>query len=176
MSNRTTVEAFEQEFRKTRAACEGAMRQVDDAGLHARINERQNSIAVIVQHLHGNMLSRWTDFLNSDGEKPTRNREGEFAERGLSRQELMRLWEEGWECVFDALAALSDADLARTVEIRNEPHTVALAIVRQIAHYSWHAGQIALIAKHLVGEKWNYLTVPPGGSDAFNRKMGVGGR
>jgi hypothetical protein len=167
------IKAFESEFRKTKAACERAMKQVDDAGLHVQINRRQNSIAVIVQHMHGNMLSRWTDFLVSDGEKPDRDREGEFVERGLPRDELLRLWEEGWRCVFDALAPLTDDELAGTVLIRREPHTVAMAIVRQVAHYSWHAGQIALIAKHLVGEKWQYLTIPPGGSAAFNRTMGL---
>jgi hypothetical protein len=173
MTARTIIESFGSEFRKTKSACEGAIRQVDDTQLHAQINSRQNSIAVIVQHMHGNMLSRWTDFLNSDGEKPTRDREGEFADRRLSRNELMRIWDEGWKCVFAALAPLTDADLTRTVLIRKEPHSVALAITRQIAHYSWHAGQIALIAKHLAGENWQYLTIPPGGSGEFNRKMGV---
>ena len=173
MSTRTTIEAFETEFRKTKSSCEAAIGQLDDAGLHARINPLQNSVAVIIQHLHGNMLSRWTDFLSSDGEKPTRNREAEFAERHLSRERLTGLWEEGWRCVFGALAELTDADLGRTVMIRNEPHTVALAIARQLAHYGWHAGQIALIGKHLLGDRWNYLTVPPGGSSAFNREQGV---
>ncbi len=173
MSQRTTIAAFEDEFRKTKAACEGAMRQLDEAQLHAQINPRQNGVAVIVQHLHGNMLSRFTNFLTTDGEKPTRNREGEFADRKLSREAMMALWEEGWRCVFAALAPLTDEDLARTILIRNEPHTVALAIARQLAHYGWHAGQIALIGKHLLGERWNYLTVPPGGSAAFNQKMGV---
>jgi hypothetical protein len=173
MNPRTVIEAFETEFRKTKSACEGAMRQVDDQQLHTQINPRQNSIAVIVQHMYGNMLSRWTDFLSSDGEKPTRNRESEFVDRHLSRNQLIRLWDDGWKCVFDALSSLTDADLGRTVLIRKAPHTVALAIVRQIAHYGWHAGQIALIAKHLVGENWNYLTIPPGGSAEFNQKMGV---
>src|SRR5579864_8473848 len=112
--------------------------------------------------MHGNMLSRWTDFLISDGEKPSRDRDGEFVDRGLSREQIMTLWEGAWHCVFDALAPLTDADLGRTVMIRKEPHTVALAIVRQIAHYSWHAGQIALVGKHLAGDRWKYLTVPPG--------------
>ena len=109
------------------------------------------------------MLSRWTDFLTTDGEKPTRNRNAEFLDRQLPRDQLMTLWQQGWGCVFDALRPLTDADLARMVAIRNEPHTVALAIARQLAHYSWHAGQIALIGKHLVGHRWKYLTVPPGG-------------
>jgi hypothetical protein len=173
MTNRTTIKAFETEFRNAKSACERAMRQLDEAQLHAQINPQQNSIAVIVQHLHGNMLSRFTNFLTSDGEKPTRNREGEFADRKLSREALMALWEEGWQCVFAAIVPLGDEDLPRTVLIRNEPHTVALAIARQVAHYNWHAGQIALIGKHLLGETWNYLTVPPGGSGAFNQKMGM---
>jgi hypothetical protein len=95
MSTRTTIEAFETEFRKTKSSCEAAMEQLDDARLHARINPLQNSVAVIIQHLHGNMLSRWTEFLSSDGEKPTRNREAEFEERHLSRERLIGLWEEG---------------------------------------------------------------------------------
>jgi Protein of unknown function (DUF1572) len=171
--SRTTIVAFETEFRKTKSSCESAMAQLTDAELHARINPRQNSIAVIVQHLHGNMRSRWTDFLATDGEKPDRDRESEFADRDLPRPQLMALWEEGWRCVFDALAPLTDDDLGRTVKIRSEPHTVALAITRQVAHYGWHAGQIALIGKHFAGERWKYLTIPPGGSQPFNRRMGV---
>lgn len=173
MSSRTTIHALEAEFAKTKSACEWAMGQVDDSGLHTRINPSQNSIAVIVQHLHGNMLSRWTDFLSSDGEKPTRDREAEFVDRQFSRDQLMALWEQGWGSVFSALGPLTDADLGRTVTIRKDPHTVALAIARQLAHYGWHAGQIALIGKHLVGHRWKYLTIPPGGSAAFNKKMGV---
>ena len=164
MTDHTALDAFETEFRKTKSACEKAMGQVHDAGLHAQLNPRQNSIAVIIQHMHGNMLSRWTDFLTTDGEKPTRDREAEFVDRQLPRADLMALWERGWACVFAALAPLTDADLSRTVTIRTEPHTVALAVARQLAHYSWHAGQIALIGKHLVGERWKYLTIPPGGS------------
>jgi hypothetical protein len=172
-TNRITIEAFETEFHKTKSSCEAAMAQLTDAELHARINPRQNSVAVIVQHLHGNMRSRWVDFLTTDGEKPDRDRESEFAERGLPRAQLIMLWEDGWRCVFEALAPLTDEDLGRTVRIRNEPHSVALAIARQLAHYGWHAGQIALIGKHLAGERWKYLTIPPGGSAAFNSRMGV---
>ena len=173
MSDRHLLQAFESEFRKTKRQAEAAMAQVDDAGLHTRLNPRQNSIAVIVQHMAGNLLSRFTDFLTTDGEKPWRGREGEFVDRQLSRPELIDLWERGWACLFGAIAPLTDADLERTVTIRREPHTVFLALVRQTAHYAWHAGQIALIAKHLKGEGWQYLTIPPGGSAEFNRKMGV---
>ena len=173
MSERQLLEAFESEFRKTRRQAEAAIAQVDDAGLHARLNPQQNSIAVIVQHMAGNMLSRFSDFLTTDGEKPNRDRESEFVDRDLPRPKLMSLWERGWTCLFDALAPLTDADLERTVTIRREPHTVFLALVRQTAHYAWHAGQIALIAKHQKGEGWQYLTIPPGGTAEFNRKMGV---
>ena len=173
MQERTLLAALESEFRKTKALAEGAMGQVDDAGLYARLNPRQNSIAVVVQHMAGNMLSRFTDFLTTDGEKPWRDREGEFVDRRLSRPELTDLWDRGWACLFDAIAPLTDADLERTVLIRREPHTVFPALVRQTAHYAWHAGQIALIAKHLVGERWRYLTIPPGGSAEFNRKAGI---
>jgi len=173
LSTRTTMAAFETEFYRTKHYCEAAISQVSDIGLHEQIDPRQNSIAVIMQHLHGNMLSRFTDFLETDGEKPTRNRESEFVDRDLARDTLMSLWDQGWNCVFDALCTLTDDDLWRIVTIRTEAHTVALAIARQVAHYAWHAGQIALIGKSLVGERWKYLTIPPGGSDAFNARMAV---
>lgn len=173
MGDRLVVKAFEDQFRKTKGTSERAMAQVNDAELHAKINPHQNSIAVIVQHLGGNMESRWTNFLTEDGEKPTRNREGEFADRRLTRDEVMAVWERGWQRLFDSVGALTDADLGRTVKIRNEPHSVLQAIVRQIDHTGWHASQIALIAKHLAGDRWQYLTIPPGGSAALNKKMGV---
>ena len=161
MADRRIVGSFEAEFRATKKMADGAIAQLDDALLHVQINPLQNSIAVIVQHMAGNMLSRWTDFLTSDGEKANRGRDGEFIDRQLPRAELLALWERGWKCLFDALAPLTDADLNRKVTIRQEPHSVALAACRQMGHYAWHAGQIALIAKHLKGESWRYLTVPP---------------
>lgn len=167
------VEALRAEFRRYQTYGESVLAQVDEVGLHAQLNARQASIAVIIQHLHGNMLSRFTDFLTSDGEKPTRDRDGEFVDRNLTRPQLMALWQEGWRCVFDALAALTDADLARTVTVRTERQSAAEAITRQVAHYAWHVGQMALIGKHLVGERWKYLTIPPGGSAEYNRRMGV---
>jgi hypothetical protein len=119
------------------------------------------------------MISRFTNFLASDGEKPNRDREAEFVDKHLPRAQLMALWENGWQCLFDGLSVLRDEDLARIVTIRNEPHTVLQALVRQIGHYGWHAGQIALLAKHFKGEGWRYLTIPPQGTEAFNRKMGM---
>jgi hypothetical protein len=173
MSRRAVLESFEAEFWRSRRYVESAVEQVSDDQLHVAINPLQNSIAVIMQHMAGNMLSRFTDFLTSDGEKPTRDRDGEFVERNLDRRELMALWARGWECMFGAIGPLTDEDLSRVVTIRGEPHTVSAALARQVAHYAWHAGQIALLAKHLKGEGWRYLTIPPGGSAEFNRRTGV---
>ncbi len=162
------------EFRKTRSIAERCIEQLNDEELHARINPRQNSVAVIMQHVAGNMLSRWTDFLTSDGEKPGRDREQEFEERGRSRAALLELWQRGWEALFTALEALTDADLRRQVYIRKEPHSVAQAIIRQMAHYNLHLGQIQVIGKHLRGAAWEYISIPPGGSAEFNARMGMG--
>ena len=166
------LHALIDELRKTKRTAERAFGQLEDEDFFFRLNPRQNSIYVIVKHLSGNMLSRWTDFLTSDGEKPGRDRESEFVEELVPRERIMELWEKGWAAVFAALEPLGDADLTRTVTIRGEPHTVAMAAVRQVAHYAYHVGQILLIAKHLRGERWKYLTIPPGGSAEFNRKMG----
>ena len=166
------LQALIDELRKTKRTAERAFEQLEDEDFFFRLNPQQNSIYVIVKHLSGNMLSRWTDFLTSDGEKPGRDRESEFVEELVPRERIIELWEKGWAAVFAALEPLGDADLARTVTIRGEPHTVAMAAVRQVAHYAYHVGQILLIAKHLRGERWDYLTIPPGGSAAFNRKMG----
>lgn len=159
------------EFRKTKSTADAAIAQLNDVELHIRINPSQNSVAVIMQHVAGNMLSRWTDFLTSDGEKPGRDREREFAEIQMPRVALLDRWECGWQALFSALESITDADLNRTVHIRGEPHSVFQAINRQTAHYNLHLGQILLIAKHLRGESWKYLTIPPGGSVAFNQNM-----
>jgi hypothetical protein len=161
------------ELQRYKAMAERALLQLEDSDLLFRLNPQQNSIAVIVRHMAGNMRSRFTDFLTTDGEKPDRNREAEFEERNVSRQQIMAWWEDGWRTVFDALSPLTDADLSRTVMIRNEPHTVFAAVNRQTAHYAYHVGQILLIAKHIRGEKWTYLSIPPGGSEQFNRDKGL---
>lgn len=173
MQESPIVDACAAEFRKIKSQCEAAMAQLGDDQLHVRINPHQNSIAVIVQHMAGNMLSRWTDFLHADGEKPTRDRESEFVERGLSRGELMAQWERGWAALFAALGDLRDADLMRTIHIRREPHTVIGALTRQISHYAQHLGQIVLIGKHIRGAEWRYLSIPPGQSAAFNAARGM---
>ncbi len=146
---------------------EAAMAQVTDDQLHEALDPEMNSIALIVKHLAGNMRSRWTDFLNSDGEKPDRNRDSEFVEAPATREELMKLWEDGWARVFDALTPLADADLTRTVTIRGEAHSVMQAINRQLAHYASHCGQIVFLAKHLQHEHWKSLSIPRNKSSEF---------
>jgi uncharacterized damage-inducible protein DinB len=161
-------------FHYYKKLAEGAMAQVSDEQLFATLDDEMNSIAIIVKHMAGNMRSRWTDFLTCDGEKPDRNRDSEFIEPPATRQDLLRLWNEGWERVVQALQPLSDADLQRTVSIRGEPHSVMQAINRQIAHYSYHAGQIVFLAKHFRGSDWKSLTVPRNKSAEFNRKILAG--
>lgn len=134
-----------------------------------------NSIAVIVQHLHGNMLSRWTDFLTSDGEKPGRDRDAEFEPRTFSsREEILKLWVDGWSCVHNAVDALQPADLERTITIRAQPHTVIDAVHRQIQHYSYHAGQIVLLARWMKGSAWKTLTIARGKSRDY-KPTGIAG-
>lgn len=128
-----------------------------------------NSITMIIKHLHGNMLSRWTDFLTTDGEKPGRNRDEEFEESGHSYEQIVQLWDEGWDCMLTAIRGLQDTDLDRTVFIRNEPHIVIDAINRQLAHVPYHVGQIVYIGKMLLKDKWESLSIPKGGSAAFNK-------
>jgi Protein of unknown function (DUF1572) len=147
-------------FRGYKKLAERAMEQVPEEHLFSTLDEEMNSIAIIVKHMAGNMRSRWTDFLTTDGEKPDRNRDGEFEQAPTNRPELMSMWETGWQCVFDAIEPLSDADLGRTVTIRGEPHSVMQAINRQIAHYADHIGQIVLLAKHFAGARWQSLTIP----------------
>jgi hypothetical protein len=158
-------------FRYYKRLAERAMVQVADEQLFTSLDVEANSIAIIVKHMAGNMRSRWTDFLTSDGEKPDRNRDTEFTDAPVTREALMQLWEQGWQSVFSALEPLSDADLTRTVTIRGEPHSVMQAINRQIAHYANHVGQIVLLAKHLQHANWKPLTIPRNQSANFNQKV-----
>jgi hypothetical protein len=163
-------------FRSQKKLADGAVAQVSDEALRRPLDENTNSIAVIMKHVAGNLLSRWTDFLASDGEKPWRNRDEEFIDRFADRRELLAYWEAGWCAVFAALNSLSEADIGRTVTIRGEPHSVPLAIERSLAHTSYHVGQIVLLSRHWAGDAWNTLTIPRGGSTAFNQKVwGSGG-
>ena len=147
---------------------EKAMAQVDDEQLSWQANADSNSIATIVKHMWGNMLSRWTDFLTTDGEKPWRQRDAEFENDVLNRDVMMQQWEEGWQCLFNALDSMTDADLEKIVYIRNEGHTVVEAINRQIAHYSYHVGQIVYISKLRSKEDWNSLSIPRNKSADYN--------
>jgi hypothetical protein len=153
---------------------EGAMEQVTDDQLFLTLDEEMNSIAITVKHMAGNMRSRWTDFLTSDGEKPDRNRDTEFVEPPDTRVDLMRVWNEGWQRVFDALEPLSDSDLERKVTIRGEPHSVMQAINRQLVHYAYHSGQIVFLAKHFKASEWKSLSVPRNKSADFNRRVVAG--
>ena len=161
-------------FRQYKTMGEKAMAQLADEQLFAALDEESNSIAVIVKHMAGNMRSRWTDFLTSDGEKPDRNRDGEFADPPATRAALMQVWEDGWSRVFAALEPLSDADLGRRITIRGEAHSVMQAINRQMAHYGMHSGQIVLLAKHFKGADWQSLSIPKKKSAAYNAAVARG--
>ena len=148
---------------------EGAMSQLRDQDFLVTLDPESNSVAILVKHLAGNMRSRFTDFLTSDGEKPDRFRDREFeVTAATTRADVMQWWEQGWACVFGAIEALKPEDVLRTVTIRNEPHTVLQAINRQIAHYAAHVGQIIFLAKHLRSADWKTLTIPRGKSEEFN--------
>jgi hypothetical protein len=158
------------EFGKMKALAERAMAQLPKDGIFSVPGEGDNSVAVIMKHVSGNMRSRWRDFLSSDGEKPDRKRDAEFAiSADDSREALFARWEEGWAILFAALAPLRQSDLGRTVAIRGEAMTVLEAINRQLTHYAYHVGQIVYLAKHLAGAQWKSLSIPLGASEQFNR-------
>jgi hypothetical protein len=141
--------------------------QLQEVDFYFQPNAASNSIAIIIQHLHGNMLSRWTNFLTEDGEKEWRQRDAEFEVRSLSRNELIDLWEKGWSCFLDTLGSLRKKDLKKTVYIRKEALTVIDAVNRQLAHYPYHIGQIVFIARMIKNESWQNLSIPKGGSKAY---------
>ena len=147
-------------FRNYKKLAEGAMSQVTDEELSRTLDSEMNSIALVVKHMAGNMRSRWTDFLTTDGEKPDRQRDSEFVEPPITRAELMQVWEAGWDHVWRALGLLTDADMDRVITIRGERHSVMQAINRQLAHYPYHVGQIVMLAKHFRSEEWKSLTIP----------------
>ena len=153
---------------------ERAIAQLTDDQLFLTLDAESNSIAIIVKHISGNMLSRWTDFLTTDGEKLTRNRDSEFEDPPATRSALLASWEAGWACLFAALEPLNAADLIRTVTIRGEAHSVLQAINRQLAHYPLHIGQIVLLAKHFAHENWQSLSIPRKGSQDFTRRVVAG--
>jgi hypothetical protein len=162
------------EFRLLKKQGERAMEQLSDEQFFVALDAESNGVAVIVKHLAGNMRSRWTDFLTGDGEKPDRFRDQEFiVDTGTTRPQVMQWWEQGWQCVFNALDPLRPEDAMRTIMIRQEPHTVVQAINRQLTHYATHVGQIVFLAKHLkavTSGDWQTLSVPRGQSEQFNQQ------
>lgn len=161
-------------FRYYKGLADRAMAQVPDEHLVSVLDPEGNSIAILVKHMAGNMRSRWTDFLTSDGEKPDRNRDTEFEAPPATREALLEMWENGWSTVFGALDPLSEEDMSRPVLIRGEKHSVLQAINRQLTHYSYHCGQIVMLARAFAGADWKSLTVPKGASAAFNQKVAAG--
>jgi hypothetical protein len=163
-------------FEKHKAWADQAMGQLSDAKLRDPLDEKSNSVAVIAKHVAGNLLSRWTDVLTTDGEKPWRNRDNEFVDDFPSRPEMMDYWEKGWECLFKALKSLTPEDLMKTIAIRGESHSVMLAIQRSLAHCSYHVGQILMLARHKAGDNWQTITIPRGQSADYNQQVwGTGG-
>jgi hypothetical protein len=159
------------QLRGHKRLAEGAIAQINDEELFIALDPEANSIATVVKHIAGNMRSRFTDFLTSDGEKPDRHRDQEFEiTKATTRADVMRWWEEGWTIVFSAIDGLTPEDVMRTVTVRGEPHTVLQAINRQIAHYAYHIGQIVFLAKHFRSESWKSLSIPRGKSEEFNRQ------
>jgi len=156
------------QMRGHKRLAESAMAQLKDHELFLTLDPESNSIAVIVQHMAGNMRSRFTDFLTTDGEKPERNRDREFElDSSITRADLTTWWEDGWARVFAAIEALKPEDITRTVTIRGEPHTLLQAINRQVAHYAYHTGQIVFLAKHIRSDKWKTLSIPRGKSEDY---------
>lgn len=163
------ITSIEHEYRRYKDLAEGAIRQVDDHDLSTVTVGFDNSIAILVWHISGNLRSRFTDFLTSDGEKPWRARDEEFAERSVTKAQLFEKWEQGWAVLLDALSKLSDADLSRRVIIRNQSMAVHDALHRSLAHTAYHVGQIVYIAKSARGRDWTFLSIPPGKSDEYNK-------
>jgi len=168
MSNPPFLECAKKEFQYYKLLGEKTFSQLTDEQLFNQINSESNSIAMIVKHLWGNMLSRWTEFLTTDGEKEWRKRDEEFENDISTRKELLEKWEEGWYCLFNALNSITDSDLSEVIYIRNQGHTILEAINRQLSHYPHHIGQIVFIGKMLRDKDWNSLSIPKGASKEYN--------
>lgn len=166
----SSLESITKLFGYYKTLGEKSMEQLSDEQLLWRPNEQINSISLLVHHLSGNMISRFTDFQSSDGEKPWRNREAEFDVAYQNRKEMMAAWENGWKVLFDAIAPLKPEVLDTIIYIRNEEHTIIEALHRQLAHYASHIGQIILLAKMQKGDQWNTLSIPKGGTAEFNKE------
>ena len=159
-------------LKNSKKLADKAIAQLQDDEFFVTLDEEANSVAVIMKHMAGNMFSRWTDFLTSDGEKPDRNRDMEFViGANTTKDDVLDYWERGWACVFAAIEPLKLEDFEKTVSIRGEPHTIVMAINRQLMHYSYHIGQIVFLAKHFRSTQWNSLSIPRNKSAEFNQKM-----
>lgn len=167
----TYIESAQFEFHRYKTLGDTTFSQLSEYELHWRPAETDNSIAIIIKHLAGNMLSRWTNFLIEDGEKSWRRRDDEFENPPQTKQELITLWEKGWACLFQALDAINTSNFDSKVKIRGEEHTIEQAVNRQLAHYAYHTGQIVLMGKMIKGVDWQSLSIPKGGSKAFNEKV-----
>jgi Protein of unknown function (DUF1572) len=172
---KSIIDGAHTSFRANKGWADKAVGQLPDEKLHIALDPNTNSIAVVMKHVAGNLLSRWTDFLTADGEKPWRNRDEEFVDTVTTRDELTEYWNSGWQRLFDTLESLSPADLCKAVTIRGEPHSVPLAIQRSLAHCGYHVGQIMLIARILAGDDWTTITIPRGTSASFNQRVWAAG-
>jgi Protein of unknown function (DUF1572) len=171
MENNLFLNSAIKQFESYKSLGDKTFAQLSDENLFWQFNEESNSIAIIIRHMAGNMISRWTDFLTTDGEKTWRKRENEFENKIISRHELLNIWEEGWNCLFNTLKSLTDNDLQKIIKIRNQPQPVMDAIHRQLAHYPYHIGQIVHIGKMLSNNNWQSLSIPKGKSDAYNSEL-----
>jgi hypothetical protein len=163
------LKAITDAFQANKRLADRAIAQLPDDKLRLPLDQNTNSIAVIMKHVGGNLFSRWTDFLTTDGEKPSRNRDAEFVDSFDSRASILEHWERGWNALFHTMAGLTPTDLEKTVTIRGEPHSVPLALSRSLGHTCYHIGQIVQLARFHAGDTWNTLTIPRGGSEQFNQ-------
>ena len=159
------------EFHRYKAMGDKTFARLNDQEIHRRSNDESNSIAIIAKHMVGNMLSRWTNFLTEDGEKPWRERDAEFEDPYSSKKEMLEAWEKGWQCVFDALDTIDESNFQNDFFIRGEKHNIFEAVNRQLAHSAYHTGQIIMTAKNILGDKWQSLSIPKGRSREFNKSM-----
>jgi len=159
------------EFHRYKTMGDKTFAQILDADIHWKFSDSDNSIAIIVKHMVGNMLSRWTNFLTEDGEKPWRERDLEFEKPYSEKAEMIAAWEKGWQCLFGALDSINSTNFENKIQIRNEEHSIVEAINRQLAHYASHVGQIVFIGRMIKGSDWDSLSIPKGESNAFNKKM-----
>ena len=162
---------FIKRFKEYKTLADKTFAQVNDVEMHRQPDTESNSIAIIIQHMHGNMVSRWTNFLSEDGEKPWSHRDDEFEVHNFTKQDLIDKWEEGWKVFLDTLESLKEEDLNKTITIRSQPLSVIDAIIRQTAHYSYHVGQIVYLGKWIRSNDWKSLSIPRNKSEDFNKSM-----